>query len=38
MLDGLDHVWKAAVILATRDATLKERLEAAAAEFAVALV
>jgi len=38
MLDGLDHVWKAAQILASRDALLKDRLKEAAGEFALALL
>jgi len=38
MLDGLDHVWKAAQILASRDALLKGRLKEAAGELALALL
>ncbi len=38
MLDGLDHVWKAAQILAGRDAMLKDRLREASAEFFVSLM
>lgn len=38
MLDGLEHVWKAAQILASKDALLKDRLKEAAGEFAVALL
>jgi hypothetical protein len=38
MLDGLDHVRKAAEILVNRDGLLKERLEQAAGEFGVSLM
>src|SRR5947209_7410263 len=38
MLDGLDHVWKSAQILAGRDAMLKARLKEAAGEFFVSRV
>lgn len=38
MLDGMDHVTKAAHILATDGARLRERLQKASAEFFVALL
>jgi hypothetical protein len=38
MLDGLDHVGKAAQILASENAFLKDRLKKAAGEFFVSMV
>jgi len=38
MFDGLDHVWKTAQILASRDALLKDGLKEAAGELALALL
>jgi hypothetical protein len=37
MLDGLQHVWRAAEVLAGADTGLRERLKLARSEFSVAL-